>query len=47
MKNWIVTHTHDGSVFRNTEIEGKTYTDAYVNFTMKYPEEMITELKEA
>ncbi len=47
MKKWIATHTKDGSTFRDTEIEGKTYTDAYVNFSVKYPDEIITELKEA
>lgn len=47
MKKWIVTHTSDTVTFKETEIEGMTYTDAYVNFSVKYPEEMITELKEA
>ena len=47
MKKWTVTHTNDGTTFKDTEIEGKNYTDAYVNFSVKYPDEMITELKEA
>lgn len=49
MKKWIVTHTSDLELktLRTTEIEGTSYTDAYVNFMVKYPDEMITELKEA
>ena len=47
MKKWIVTHTHDAVNYKETEIEGKSYTDAYVNFCLKYPKEMITELREA
>ena len=46
MKNWIVTHTSDMENFKETEICGTSYTDAYVNFSVKYPDEMITELKE-
>ena len=47
MKKWIVTHTSDCENFKETEISGTSYTDAYVNFSIKYPDEMITELKEA
>ena len=47
MKKWIVTHTSDTQTFKETEINGTSYTDAYVNFSVKYPEEMITEVKEA
>ena len=49
MKKWIVTHTpdRDGATIKTTEIEGTSYTDAYVNFMVKYPNEIITELKEA
>ena len=47
MKKWIVTHTHDKMTLKTTEIEGETYTDAYVRFSIKYPKEIITELKEA
>ena len=47
MKKWIVTHTLDGEKFDTTEIEGRTYTDAYVNFSVKYPDKIITDLKEA
>lgn len=46
MKKWIVTHTLDGEKFDTTEIEGRTYTDAYVNCMIKYPNDMITELVE-
>ena len=44
---WIVTHTLDAKTFKDTEIEGTSYTDAYVNFMCKYPDENICELKEA
>ena len=49
MKKWIITHTTDLDLvtLRTTEIEGTSYTDAYVNFMVKYPNEIITELKEA
>lgn len=47
MRKWIVTHTIDAKTYKETEIEGKNYTDAYVNFMCKYPDEMICELKEA
>ena len=47
MKKWIVTHTHDAENYIDTEIEGTSYTDAYVNFALKYPNEIITELKES
>ena len=49
MKKWIVTHTTDLECVtkRTTEIEGISYTDAYVNFMVKYPNEMIIELEEA
>ena len=46
MKNWIVTHTSDTKTFKKTEINGTSYTDAYVNFSVKYPDEMITEIIE-
>lgn len=47
MKKWIVKSTSDKETFKETEIYGTSYTDAYVNFSVKYPDEMITELKEA
>lgn len=46
MKKWIVTHTSDKETFKTSEIEGTTYTDAYVNFMCKHPNELIKELKE-
>ena len=47
MGKWIVTHTSDTKTFKDTEIEGTSYTDAYLKFSIKYPDEIITELKEA
>ena len=47
MKKWIVTHTHDAVNYKETEIEGKSYTDAFVNFVLAYPEEIVCEVKEA
>lgn len=46
MKKWVVTHTECGAEFGTTEIEGTSYTDAYVNFEVKYPGRIICELKE-
>jgi hypothetical protein len=46
MKNWTVTHTNDKVTFKDTDIEGTSYTDAYVNFMCKHPGEMICDLKE-
>ena len=46
MKKWLVTHTRDKEHFKTTEIEEITYTRAYLNFSVKYPEEIIYELKE-
>lgn len=45
MKKWIITHTHDAVNYRETEIEGTSYTDAYVNFEITYPGETICEIK--
>lgn len=47
MKKWVVTHTPDAVNYKQTEVEGTSYTDAYVNFYIKHPNEYITELKEA
>lgn len=47
MKKWIVTHTHNAVHYNETVIEGKTYTDAFVNFVLAYPNEIVCELKEA
>ena len=46
MKKWIVTHTNDGVSLKNTEIEGTSYTDAFVNFEIAYPGEIVCEIKE-
>lgn len=46
MKKWIVKHTESGEEFGTTEIEGTSYTDAYVNFELKYPGRIICELTE-
>ena len=46
MKKWLVKHTSDKETFNTTEIEGTSYTDAYVNFTIKHPGEIICELTE-
>lgn len=46
MKKWIVTHTHDAVNYKKTEIEGTSYTDAYVNFEIAYPNEIICDIKE-
>ena len=46
MKKWIVKHTANGEEFCTTEIEGTSYTDAYVNFEVKYPGRIILELIE-
>ena len=46
MKIWIVKHTENGEEFGTTEIEGETYTMAYVNFEVKYPGKIICELTE-
>lgn len=46
MKIWIVTYTENGEEFDTTEVEGETYTMAYVNFEVKHPGRIICELKE-
>ena len=46
MKKWIVTHTHDAVVYKNTEIKGTSYTDAFVNFMVAYPNETVCKVKE-
>lgn len=45
-KTWNVTYTEDKTTFKTEIIEGKTYTDAYVNMMVKHPDAMITDLKE-
>ena len=47
MKKWKVTYTFDKESFRVEDIEGKTYTEAYVNMMLKRPGAMITDIKEA
>lgn len=46
MKNWTVKYTNDGVNFDSTIIKGTSYTDAYVNFMVKHPDETITEITE-
>ena len=46
MKKWMVTHTPDAVNYKETEIEGTSYTDALVNFEIAYPGEIICEIKE-
>ena len=46
MKKWIVTHTGDKETFITSEIEGTTYTDAFVNFMVKHPGHIVCEIKE-
>ncbi len=46
MKKWIVTHTNDGKNFREDEVNGISYTDAFVNFEIAYPGETVCEIKE-
>lgn len=46
MKKWIVKHTESGEEFGITEIEGTSYTDAFVNFEVKHPGRIILELME-
>ena len=44
MAKWNVTHTSDGENYSTTTITGTTFTDAYVNFSVQYPNEIITDL---
>ena len=47
MKKWIATYTLDTEHFNVEEVEGSTYTKAYVNLMLRHPDAQITELKEA
>ena len=47
MKKWIVTHTKDTEIYEVDEVDGRTYTDAYLNSSKKFPGEIICDLKEA
>ena len=46
MKKWIVTHTPDAVNYKETEIEGTNYTEAFVNFELAHPGETVCEIKE-
>lgn len=46
VSKWIVTHTHDAVNYKETVIEGTSYTDAFVNFEIAYPGETVCEIKE-
>jgi hypothetical protein len=39
MKKWAVNYTRDGENFKTAIVEGTSYTDAYVRFSLKFPEE--------
>ena len=47
MKNWIVTYTVDHEAFNIEPIEGKSYTDAFVNAMVKHHGAVITKVEEA
>ena len=47
MKKWEVTFTFDKETFIEAQVEGTTYTEAYVNLMLKHPGAMITDIKEA
>lgn len=47
MKKWKVTYTFNKESFRVEAIEGKTYTEAYVNMMLKRPGAIITAIVEA
>jgi hypothetical protein len=47
MKKWKVTYTFDKESFRVEAVEGKTFTEAYVNLMLRHPGAMITDIKEA
>lgn len=46
MKKWKVTYTFDKESFRVETIEGKTYTEAYVNMMLKRHGAIITDIEE-
>lgn len=47
MRKWTVKYTRDGVNFKTANVEGTSYTDAYVRFSVKFPEgECIQEIKE-
>lgn len=47
MKKWIVTHTSDTETYLVDEVEGATYSKAYVKAMGEFPGDMITDLREA
>lgn len=47
MKKWEVTFTEDMDTYKTVSIDGRSYTDAYVNTMVKYPGAMITDIEEA
>lgn len=47
MNKWIVTYTIDKALFNVEEVEGKTYTAAYINTMLRHPDAIITDIKEA
>lgn len=46
MKKWDVTYTFDKDKYESDQVEGTSYTDAYVNAMIKHPGAMITEIRE-
>ena len=46
LRCWNATFTQDMTVYKTESIEGTSYTDAYVNLMVKYPDAIICELKE-
>lgn len=46
MKTWIVTHSHDFENFETKEIKAENAVMAIVNFEIKYPNEMVSDVKE-
>ena len=46
MKDWIITHTNDYENFNTTVIKDVNAVQAIVTFELKYPKEMVSEVKE-
>ena len=46
MSKWVVIHTSDAVNYKETVVEGKSYTDALVNFELAYPGEIACDIKE-
>ena len=46
MKKWKVTYTLDKESFKTEEVEGKTYTDAYVNMMLRCADAEIVDVRE-